>query len=169
MPGVLDFVMGGATPLVEAVGKIATDLITTDKERLQLALQDKQLDMQGDMAQIEVNKTEAASGLLFVSGGRPAIIWVGAIALFCAYVPKCLMLTGIWSYQAIVLVSMWKAGTAMPSLPAFPDLSITDLMGLLGALLGTGYMRHKEKIAGVAASAFGDSPPPPNPAQQEAP
>jgi hypothetical protein len=154
MPGILDFLTGGATPLVEAVGKIATDLITTDKERIQLGLQQQELDQKGDLAQIDVNKTEAQSSMMFVAGWRPAVGWVGAVSLGVAYIPKCLMLTGLWSYQASVLVYNWHIGTPMPALPPFPDLGLTDILGLLGSMLGMGYMRHREKLAGVAATGI---------------
>jgi hypothetical protein len=156
--------------LVESVGKVVTDLVTTDKERLQLALQDKELDQRGDLAQIEVNKVEAQSAHLFVSGGRPAAIWVCVAALFMAYIPKCFVLTALWTWQAIVLVQAWNGGQPVPVLPAFPELGVMDILGLLGSLLGVGWMRHKETLAGVARQGLPAGAAPPNPyANQEAP
>lgn len=164
MPGLMD-ILGG--DIVATVGKVVTDLVTTDKERLQLGLEDKKLDLQGDTEQNEINKAEAQTGKFWVAGWRPGIGWVGVVALACAYIPKCVMLTGIWSYQAILVVSTWKAGTPMPGLPTFPDLGITDLIGILMPMLGIGYMRHKEKIAGVASTGIPVAAS--NPGQQEAP
>jgi len=56
----------GIGSIIEGVGKVAGDLITTDKERLQMALEDRKLDLEQaridqatDLAQVEVNKIEA--------------------------------------------------------------------------------------------------------------
>ena len=85
----------GIGSVIESVGKVAGDLITTDKERLQMALEERKLDLEaakiaqaGDLAQIEVNKVEAVSSSIFVAGWRPAIGWVGVAAMayqFLAY------------------------------------------------------------------------------------
>jgi hypothetical protein len=74
--------------IIEAVGKVAGDLITTDKEKMEmeieqrkLDLEEKRIDQATDLAQIEVNKIEAASPSVFVSGWRPAIGWIGVAAM----------------------------------------------------------------------------------------
>lgn len=152
MAGLMDLLGGD---IVKTVGSVITDLVTTDKERLQLGLQDKELDQKGDLAQVDVNKTEAQSSMLFVAGWRPAVGWVGAVSLAAAYIPKAVVLTALWSYQAVVIISAWKgAGTPPPVLPAFPDLGLVDILGLLGSMLGMGYMRHKETLAGVARTGL---------------
>lgn len=74
--------------IIDSVGKVAGDLITTDKERMQLEIENRKLDQAIDVQQIEVNKIEAASSNFFVSGWRPAVGWIGASALayqFLAY------------------------------------------------------------------------------------
>ena len=71
----------GVGAIIESVGKVAGDLITTEKERRQLDLEEKKIDQATDLAQIEVNKVEAASSSVFVAGWRPAIGWIGAAAL----------------------------------------------------------------------------------------
>ena len=45
----------GIGTVIDSVGKIAGDLITTDKERMELELRAKELDQAIDLAQIEVN------------------------------------------------------------------------------------------------------------------
>jgi hypothetical protein len=74
--------------IIEAVGKVAGDLITTDKEKMQMEIEQRKLDLEErkidqatDLAQIEVNKIEAASSSVFVSGWRPAIGWIGVAAM----------------------------------------------------------------------------------------
>ena len=60
----------GVGAIIESVGKVAGDLITTEKERRQLDLEEKKIDQATDLAQIEVNKVEAASSSVFVAGWR---------------------------------------------------------------------------------------------------
>lgn len=68
--------------IVQAVGQIADDLITTDKERLdaelelrKLGLEERRIDAGLLQGQIDVNREEAKSSSLFVAGwqwdGRP--------------------------------------------------------------------------------------------------
>jgi hypothetical protein len=78
----------GIGSILEGVGKIAGDLVTTDKERLELELEGRKLDLEQaridqatNLAQVDVNKVEAASSNLFVSGWRPAVGWVGVAGL----------------------------------------------------------------------------------------
>lgn len=134
-------IIGG---ILDSVGKIADDLITTDKERLELELRSREIDQRNELGQVETNKIEAASSSMFVAGWRPAVGWVCATALGMVYIPKALVMTGIWTYQALAVID--GGGT----LPPYPDLGVTDLLGLLGALLGFGGLRTAEKFKDVA-------------------
>ena len=130
----------GIGSIIESVGKVAGDLITTDKERRELDLRERELDQKVDLSQIEVNKTEAATGSLFIGGWRPAIGWTCAIALFCYYVPYVLAATVLWVVQV----------TQTGQLVTRPDLGIADLMGLVMAMLGMSTLRTVEKFKKVA-------------------
>jgi hypothetical protein len=141
--------MIGWASIIGAVGQIADDLITTDEERAKLALESRRIDAALQQGQIDTNKIEAAHPSRFVAGWRPAAGWVAAISLALAFMPKALVITGIWTYQAIVLVASWNGTGAPPVLPAFPDLGTTDLIGLLASLLGLGGMRSWEKARNV--------------------
>lgn len=143
------------TAALELGGKLI-DRFFPDKEKADAAkLELFRLQQSGELAQIngqlEINKIEASSASLFVSGWRPYVGWVAGTALAMAYIPKALVLTVIWTYQAYVLVAAWHGVGALPLLPAYPDLGVTDLLGLLGTLLGFGGLRALEKINGVAA------------------
>lgn len=131
----------GIGTIIESVGKVAGDLITTDKERLELELRGREIDQQTDLAQIDLNKTEAATGSLFIGGWRPAIGWTCAISLFCYYVPYVLAATILWVVQVI------KTGNLVQR----PDLGIADLIGLVLAMLGMSTLRTAERIKGVAS------------------
>jgi hypothetical protein len=140
----------GIGSIIEGVGKVADSLITTDKERLEMALEERRLDLEEkridqttDLAQVDVNKIEAASSSLFVSGWRPAVGWVGVLGLAYQFLGYPLMQWG-WSFgQGIEII---PAGLTAP-----PNLEVEQLMTLLAGLLGFGGMRSFEKHKGVAA------------------
>ena len=140
----------GIGSIIEGVGKVAGDLITTDKERLQMALEDRKLDLEQaridqatDLAQVDVNKIEAENPNLFVSGWRPAVGWVGVLGLAYQFLGYPLM-QWVWAFgQGVDLI---PKGLAPP-----PDLQTDQLMVLLSGLLGFGGMRSFEKSKGVAA------------------
>ena len=140
----------GIGSIIEGVGKVAGDLITTDKERLQMALEDRKLNLEQaridqatDLAQVDVNKIEAENPNLFVSGWRPAVGWVGVLGLAYQFLGYPLM-QWVWAFgQGVDLI---PKGLAPP-----PDLQTDQLMVLLSGLLGFGGMRSFEKSKGVAA------------------
>lgn len=139
----------GMGEIVEAVGKVAGDLVTTDKERMEMALEDRKLDIEQaridqatDLSQIEVNKVEAASASAFVSGWRPAVGWVGVAGLGYQFLGYPLM-QWLWAFgQGVDLIPK--------DLPAPSDLQTDQLMVLLSGLLGFGGMRSFEKSRGVS-------------------
>lgn len=88
-----------------------------------------------DLAQIEVNKVEAASRSLFVSGWRPCVGWVCAAALGYTYV-----------LQPMFIFILAQTG----HLVEMPALDIAGLMPILMGLLGLGGLRSYEKVKGVA-------------------
>ena len=78
----------GIGSILEGVGELASDLVTTDKERIELKLEGCKLDLEQaridqatDLAQVDVNKIEGASSNFFVLGWRPAVGWVGVLCL----------------------------------------------------------------------------------------
>lgn len=133
----------GIGTVIESVGKIASDLITTDKERLEMALREKELDQRLDIAQISVNQAEAQHSSIFVAGWRPAIGWIGAAAMAYQFLLYPLMLWG-WTYlQGIGWI---PAGLTPP-----PVLDADQLWVILSGILGIAGMRSYEKSKGVAS------------------
>jgi len=129
--------------IIDSVGKVAGDLITTDKEKMQLEIENRKLGQAIDIAQIQVNKEEAKSSSLFVSGWRPAVGWIGAAAL---------------AYQFLaypILGWAWKWLQAMGYVPAEmsppPLLDAEQLWVMLSGILGIAGMRTFEKQKGVAS------------------
>lgn len=88
------------------------------------------------LAQIEVNKQEAASRNMFIAGWRPFVGWSCGLALFWHFLglPVTLFVTG------------WF-GVEHPPLPRF---DMDSLMTVLFGMLGLGGLRTFEKFKGVA-------------------
>ena len=109
----------------------ALDFFDGDKKR-EAELLLKQVDnVQAQaMAQIDLNKVEAAHDSLFVSGWRPAIGWTCALAIFSDFVMRPYM---IWA-------SGWY-----PGLPVFPSLISDNLWELMAGMLGLSGLRTFEK------------------------
>ena len=133
----------GIGSIIESVGKGAGDLVTTEKERRELDLREKEIDQKTDLAQIEVNKVEAASSSVFVAGWRPAIGWIGAAAMAYQFLLYPLMLWG-WTY-------FQGTGWIPKELQPPPVLEADQLWVVLSGMLGIAGLRSVEKVKGVAA------------------
>lgn len=133
-------VVGG---IVETVGGLIDDLVTTDKERLdaeielrKLGIEERRIEADLAKGQIEVNKEEAKSTNWWVAGARPAVMWVCAVAF--AYVA---VLEPVLRFGARV----WFGYTG-----DFPAIDTDLTMQVLFGILGLGAYRTVEKIKSVA-------------------
>ena len=124
------FGTGQAVAGVTAVGTIVDNLFTSKDEKLTHEEVRIRLAQQPDMAQIELNKIEAAHRNIFVAGWRPFIGWVCGIGLVNMF------LINPWL--------QWLTSAPGPNLPK--DI----IMELVFALLGLGTLRTIEKIQGKA-------------------
>lgn len=125
---------------VEAVGTALDKLFTSDDERAAAAIVMEKLRQQPDILQAEITKIEAAHPSVFVAGWRPALGWVCTAAVAIYYIPRFAIATILWTIQVI------NAGVWIPP----PEVGITDILGLVGTLLGMAALRTKEKIEEVA-------------------
>ena len=87
------------------------------------------------LAQLEINKAEAASGSLFKGGWRPFIGWTSGIAFAYHFV-----------MQPLLVFVLTVSGLDLPELPEF-DMS--TLLTVLGGMLGIGSLRTYEKQKGL--------------------
>lgn len=126
--------------IVESVGKIADDLITSDEERAKLALDSYKAETERMQGQIEVNKVEAAHSNIFVSGWRPAVGWACVAGITYQFVLYPFL---VWGWAV-----MQAAGWISTSLSAPPILDIEALMVLVTGILGLGAYRTVEKVKG---------------------
>ena len=129
--------MSAAGWISAAAGLIgsALEIFDGDKKR-EAELLLKQVDnVQAQaMAQLEVNKVEAAHESLFVAGWRPAIGWVCALAIFSDFVLR----------PVLVWLSGWY-----PGVPVFPSLISDNLWELMAGMLGLSGLRTFEKTRKV--------------------
>ena len=126
----------GIGEIIGSVGKIADDLTTSDKERMAAELDAYKAESKRMDGQVEINKIEAASGSLFVSGGRPFVVWVCAFAL---------------AYAAVIEpIARFVATVGFAYSGPFPVIDTDLTMQVLLGLLGLGAYRSVEKIKGVA-------------------
>ena len=126
----------GIGEIIGAVGKIADDLTTSGKERMDAELDAYKAESKRMDGQVEINKIEAASGSLFVSGGRPFVVWVCAFAL---------------AYAAVIEpIARFVATVGFAYSGPFPVIDTDLTMQVLLGLLGLGAYRSVEKIKGVA-------------------
>ena len=116
-------------PATKLLGKFIEDKDTKNKIAFELSTMAEKHAQQLAMAQIEVNKAEAASGSLFKGG------WTCAIAFLYHFILKDLIIFGCA-----------MAGVAIPDLPSF---DMGTLLTVLGGMLGIGTLRTYEKQKGL--------------------
>jgi hypothetical protein len=139
-------ILGG---IVETVAGVVDDLVTTDKERLdaeielrKLGIEELKVDAGLAGGQIEVNKIDAASEDKFTRRWRPAIGWVGVLAMAYQFVIYPFLTWG-W---ALMQAKAWVPVT----LPPPPMLDTDALWVILTGILGLGTARTIEKFKGMA-------------------
>lgn len=126
--------------LANTVAKIIGDHIPDPQKAQEAQLELMKVLQQSDAAQAQTNTAEATSGQFYQAGWRPFIGWICGFVLALVYIPKALAVIAVWVFVCI------KAGQFAPP----PSLDLTDVMGLLGSMLGIGTMRTFEKTKGVA-------------------
>lgn len=128
------------TALLDIGGKIIDRVWPDPIQAATAKLELIKLQQSGELAamagQMDINKVEAASASVFVSGWRPAIGWVCGAGFAVQFV--------------IGPLAEW--GSALAGHPVkFPQMDTSTMMPLLLGMLGLGGLRTAEKIQGVAA------------------
>ena len=124
----LDALLGLGGKLVD---KLIPDPAARDAAKLELLKLQQSGELAAMVAQTDINKVEAANPSVFVSGWRPAIGWVCALAM---------------AYQYLIRPFL----AAFYPVLTFPGLD-DNLWQLLAGMLGLGGLRTFEKLNGVAA------------------
>ncbi len=142
--------------VIEAIGKVADDLFTSDKERLdaqielgKLQIEEQKVEAGVMTAQIEVNKEEAKHSSVFVAGARPAVLWVGVVAMCYQFVLYPLL---VWLWFIAQAKGWISTGLNPP-----PIMDTEALWVLMTGILGIAGYRTVDKIKSVATNAVGPS------------
>jgi hypothetical protein len=130
--GLLDTLIGPVTSIID---KIVPDKDQAAKLAHEIATMSEKMANEQVLAQLEVNKAEAASGSLFKGGWRPSIGWICGLAL-------------LWSFilQPFLVFFLLVFGVDLPPLP---EVGTADLMPILLGMLGLGGLRSYEKVQKV--------------------
>lgn len=160
----------GIGTIIDNVGKIADDLITTDEERRSFDLKERSMGLKEQAmsaslvkGQLDVNSNEAKHASLFVAGWRPFIGWIGGLALayqFLLY-PLLVWLWVLLQAYNIIPCHLDLSGVTLDAdnqqcsfkpPPVFDaDVLFTIIMGMLGI----GGMRSYDKVKKVDTKKIG--------------
>jgi len=131
----LDPITAGIDLVTKVIDKIFPDKTANDAAKAELL----KMQMQGDLAQLagqlDINKVEAGSSNLLVSGWRPCSGWICNIGLLYTFLLQPLL--------------AWLS--TIVTIPVPPAIDTNTLLVLLGSLLGIGSLRTVDKIKGVAS------------------
>ena len=126
--------------LLPVVGDVVSRFLPEDKEAAAKAKREIEADLtkhlaQIDLAQLEINKHEAASRNVFIAGWRPFIGWSCGVAL-------------AWTYVITPVLHFILAQTG--NLVELPAMDMSQMMPVLLGMLGLGGLRSFEKYKGIS-------------------
>ena len=137
--------MSGFLAALPLIGKVIDRIIPDPEQKAKAQLALMEISQKSDLAeldadvklalgQMEINKEEARSGSWWIAGGRPFLIWIGGFGM-------------AWNFIVQPLV-MWY-GAFLDPVVTIPRLDVSELMILLGGILGLGGMRSYDKRNGA--------------------
>ena len=118
-------------PISDLIGKAIPD--KNKRMELEASIKSQMIDLQ--KAQADINLEQAKHPSIFVSGSRPAILWICALGL-------------AWQFFLAPLLNWIVVVTGSSIQP--PVINTEGLMTLTLSLLGLGGLRTAEKWKGVA-------------------
>ena len=127
--------LGIADSVIGVAGKILDKFVDDKDLKTKLNAELKTQLVSLDLAQAQANIEQAKHPSIFVSGARPAIMWVCCFALGWQFI--------------LAPISSWGLAIWYPVI-VLPVLDTQSLMTLMLSLLGLGGMRTAEKWKGVA-------------------
>jgi len=129
--------LGIAESVIGVAGKVLDKFVEDKDLKTKLEAELSQQLVSLDLAQAQANIEQAKHPSIFVSGARPAIMWVCCFALAWQFIFAPILSWGFALWYPIVVL---------------PTLETQALMTLLMSLLGLGGMRTAEKWKGVSRS-----------------
>ena len=122
-------------PISSLLDKVIPDKDLREKLSHEIATMAERHSQEQVMAQIEVNKVEAAHHNMFVAGWRPAIGWICAMGMAGNFL--------IIPFANMAL-ELTESGVSIPM------IALSEMMPVLMGMLGLGAMRTFEKTQGVS-------------------
>lgn len=123
------------SPITSLLDKFIEDKDQKNSLAHEIATMSQKYAQESALAQIEVNKVEAASSSMFVSGWRPAVAWVCTLGMASNFIVIPMTNFVLAMFESAITIPLIDTATMMPV-----------LMGMLGL----GAMRSVEKIKKVA-------------------
>lgn len=131
--------------LIPLLGNIFDKIFPNPKDAADAKLRLMELSQQGQLAELnantqlangqnEINKVEAASNSIFVSGWRPAVGWTCTLAMFFKFIGG-----------PILLMASQFVGVSID----LPPIETAELWPILLGMLGLGALRTVEKVKNV--------------------
>jgi len=127
--------LAAISALIGPVSAILDKVIPDKDLRERLAHEIATMASREAMAQIEVNKVEAAHHSMFVAGWRPAIGWICALGM-----------AGNFLVIPFVNMALELSETGV----LIPMIELSEMMPVLMGMLGLGAMRTVEKVKAVS-------------------
>ena len=123
------------TPIIgKVIDRVVPDLNAAARTKLDIEEALVEAANQGALAQLEVNKVEAAHRSVFVAGWRPAIGWICAITIG-------------WNYIGLPLLQTWAILSGHENIE-LPAIDMEYILELIFGMLGLASMRSWEKSKG---------------------
>ena len=122
--------------LIKPLAKILDKFVVDKDLKVKLQHELESAINSANLAQIELNKVEAAHISVFVAGWRPSCGWVCSIALAYHFI-----------FSPLLQFGFALAGFEQK----LPDFDFSQLSTILMGLLGLGGLRTFEKMKGVAS------------------
>lgn len=130
--------------IIETVGNVIGDLHTSDKERGELFIENRKLDIEEqkvgqsiDLANIKVNEQDSKGESWVQRNWRPGFGWVAVAGFAYQFVLYPLLL---WIWALLGAFGVLPAGLTPP-----PPLDVEPLWVLASALLGVASLRTVDK------------------------
>ena len=129
-----------ADALIREVKGVLDDVITSEEERGQLRIELEKVRQAPELKALDERIAFAQHPSLFVAGARPFVIWVAGLGIAWD-----VMMLPVMNWVLALAEAFGASG--VPPIAALGWDKLTILAGLAG---GTSWIRHMDKVKGVA-------------------
>ena len=131
---IIGSLLGGKDGALKQVASVIDSIHTSEEEKLDKKILMQRIQQKLAEKQLDVNAKEAAHRSVFVSGWRPAIGWMGALALGFEFI----LSPGIEWYSKFAGLNLIA-----------PEIQTGPLLAIVTSMLGVAGLRSFEKSKGL--------------------